>query len=98
MNREQIYKVIDEERTYQDKSYNPEEVLSNGLGPTRSQRDKDVSSHLVLLDLYINKAKVDWNVKGDNRPALKQIAKIAAIAVRALERASGAECVLEGLR
>ena len=51
-----------------------------------------------LLDIYVDKAKADWNVKGDNRPALRQIAKIAAIAVRTLERANGAETILEGLR
>lgn len=98
MTRPEIYKVIDNERDYQDGFYKPDEKLSGGLGPTRRERDKDVTSHLVLLDLYINKAKQDWNVKGDNRPALKQIAKIAAIAVRSLERASGSESILEGLR
>jgi hypothetical protein len=97
MKREQIYQIIDIEREYQDKNYEPEAVLTSGS--TRRQRDLDVTSHLVLLDLYVNKAKVDWNVKGDNRPALKQIAKIAAIAVRALERAGGADALLtEGLR
>jgi hypothetical protein len=97
MNREQIFNLINDERAYQDRSYNPEETLTSGA--TRRQRDLDVTSHLILLDLYINKAKVDWNVKCDNRPALKQIAKIAAIAVRALERAGGADALLtEGLR
>lgn len=98
MTRQEIYTVIDGERAYQDGFYKPDEQLSNGLGPTRRERDRDVTSHLVLLDLYVTKAKEDWNVKGDNRPALKQIAKIAAIAVRALERAAGADCVKEGLR
>jgi hypothetical protein len=97
MQRAAIYSLIDNERTYQDRTYNPDEVLTSGS--TRRQRDNDVTSHLVLLDLYITKAKEDWNVKGDNRPALKQIAKIAAIAVRALERAGGSEALLEeGLR
>ena len=98
MKRSDIYQVIDKEREYQDGFYKPDEKLSNGLGPTRAERDRDVTPHLVLLDLYINKAKEDWNVKGDNRPALKQIAKIAAIAVRALERAAGGDCIMQGLR
>lgn len=97
MNRTQAYQVIDDERTYQDKAYDPDELLTSGS--TRAQRDNDVTSHLVLLDLYLQKAKEAWNVKGDNRPALKQIAKVAAIAVRAMERAGGADALLtEGLR
>ncbi len=92
-----VFELIVQERGYQDGFYIPGEKLSSGV--TRRERDLDVTSHLVLLDLYINKAKVDWNVKGDNKPALKQIAKIAAIAVRALERAGGSEALLtEGLR
>lgn len=98
MTRKDVFEVIDRERDYQDSTYSPDEQLSGGAGPTRRERDRDVTSHLVLLDLYIEKAKNDWNVKGDNRPALKQIAKIAAIAVRALEEAAGADAVLEGLR
>lgn len=97
LNREQVFGLINSERAFQDGVYNPEEVLTSGA--TRKQRDLDVTSHLVLLDLYLNKAKNDWNVKGDNRPALKQVAKIAAIAIRALERAGGSEALLtEGLR
>lgn len=97
MNRAQIYGIIDKEREFQDGTYSPNEKLTSGA--TRAQRDLDVTSHLVLLDIYLNKAKNDWNVKGDNRPALKQIAKIGAIAVRALERAGGSEALLtEGLR
>lgn len=97
LNRDQVFNLINTERSFQDGVYNPDELLTSGA--TRKQRDLDVTSHLVLLDLYLNKAKVDWNVKGDNRPALKQIAKIGAIAVRALERAGGSEALLtEGLR
>ncbi len=98
MQRQDVYRVIDRERAYQDATYSPNEILSGGLGPTRGQRDADVTAHLVMLDIYLSKAKEAWNVKGDNRPALKQIAKIAAIAVRALEQAIGAESTLEGLR
>lgn len=97
MDRAQVYSLIDAERAYQDRTYDPNEVLSSGQ--TRGTRDLDVTAHMVLLNLYISKAQEAWNVKGDNRPALKQIAKIAAIAVRALERAGGADVLLtEGLR
>lgn len=97
MTREQAFEIITKERDYQDRTYNPNEVLSSGA--TRGQRDIDVTAHMVLLDLYIAKAKEAWNVKGDNLPALQQIAKIAAIATRAMERAGGADKLLTtGLR
>lgn len=97
MNREQVFEVINKEREYQDINYDPNQVLTSGA--TRLQRDLDVTSHLVLLDIYVQKAKEAWLVKGDNKPALKQIAKVAAIAVRALERAGGADdAVKDGLR
>lgn len=93
----QVDVVIATERGYQDFTYNPKEVLSSGVN--RAQRDLDVTSHLVLLDEYVAKAKTAWLVKGDNLPALQQIAKIAAIAFRALERAGGSEELIEkGLR
>lgn len=98
MTRQDIFEVINKEREFQDSTYRPDEKLSGGIGPTRRERDKDVTSHLVLLDLYVGKAKEAWNTKGDNRPALQQIGKIAAIAVRAIERAAGGEAVLGGLR
>lgn len=97
MNREQVFGIINTERDYQDVNYDPFEKLSSGQ--TRCVRDMDVTAHLTLLDIYVNKAKEAWLAKGDNRPALKQIAKIAAIAVRSLERAGGADALLqEGLR
>ena len=97
MNRTDVYTIIDTERAYQDRTYNPDEVLSSGC--TRRQRDLDVTSHLVLLDVYVKKAMEAWLAKGDNKPSLKQIAKVAAIAVRALERAGGSDALLtEGLR
>lgn len=97
MTREQVFQIINKERDYQDTTYEPNKVLQSGQ--TRQQRDLDVTAHLVLLDAYVRKAKDAWVIPGTNTPALKQIAKIAAIAVRALERAGGADILLsEGLR
>jgi hypothetical protein len=97
MKLQDAFTLIETERQYQDRNYNPAETLTSGQ--TRLERDRDVTSHLVLLDLYVTKAKEAWNVKGDNKPALKQIAKVAAIAIRALERAGGSDALLtEGLR
>jgi hypothetical protein len=53
-----------------------------------------------MLSAYVRKAEDAWvNTKGSNLPAIQQIAKIAAIAVRILERAGGSEDLLiKGLR
>ena len=97
MTRNQVFQLIATEREYQDQTYDPQEKLTSGA--TRAERDLDVASHLVLLRLYLQKAEEAWNVKGDSVPSLKQVAKIAAIAVRALERAGGSDALLfEGLR
>lgn len=96
LKREEVFKIINDERAYQDRTYDPNEVLSSGQ--PRGIRDLDVTPHLVMLDLYVRKAQESWNVKGDNRPALQQVAKIAAIATRALERAGKSEALLQGLR
>jgi hypothetical protein len=96
MTTTEVFEIIKRERQFQDINYNSEEKLSSGQ--TRAVRDLDVTSHLVLLDLYITKAKEAWNVKGDNLPALQQIAKIGAIVVRAMERAGRSEELKKGLR
>lgn len=99
MERELVYKIIDREREYQEANYNPNQVLSSGV--TREIRDKDVTAHLTMLDTYLRKAQDSWTnlKKGDNTESLRNVAKIAAIAVRALERAGGSERLLEvGLR
>jgi len=98
LNRTAVYNIINAERNYQDTTYSPDELLSSGV--TRGQRDLDVTPGLTLLDAYTRKAQDAWvNRKGTDLPALQQIAKIAAIAVRILERAGGSEALLnEGLR
>jgi hypothetical protein len=98
LTRSDVYAIIDTERSYQDKTYNPSEVTSDGL--TRAQRDLSVAPGIAMLEAYIRKASDAWvNTKGDSTPSLQQIAKIAAIAVRVLERAGGSEKLLsKGLR
>lgn len=96
--REQVYTLIDRERWYQDLAYEPDEVTSSSL--TREERDLDVAPGILMLDAYVRKASDAWvNTKGSNLPALQQVAKIAAIAVRILERAGSSEELLtKGLR
>jgi hypothetical protein len=98
MNREQIYSLIEIERNFQDANYNPNEILTSGA--TRGQRDLEVAPGILMLEAYADKAKSSWvGTKGSNLPALQQVAKIAALAVRILERCGGSEELLnEGLR
>jgi hypothetical protein len=98
LTRAEVYGIIDGERAYQDKSYDPNTVLSSGQ--TRVLRDLEVAPGILMLSEYTQKAGQAWvNTKGSNLPALQQIAKIAAIAVRVLERAGGSEVLLKsGLR
>jgi hypothetical protein len=98
LEREQVFAIIDSERAYQDLTYNPHEVLSSGQ--TRLQRDLDVAPGILMLLEYSDKAKAAWTGgKGSNLSALQQVAKIAAIATRILERAGGSEELIhKGLR
>lgn len=98
LTREQVFSLINGERAYQDKEYNPNEVLSSGQ--RRGDRDLDVAPGILMLGAYAVKATGAWvDTKGTNIPALRVVAKIAAIAVRILERAGGSEYLLEvGLR
>lgn len=94
----EVGQIIEHERAYQDSTYSPDEETVPGQ--TRRQRDIGVTPHILLLEEYVAKARAAWvGRKGDDLPALQQIAKVAAIAVRALERAAGSEKLLEkGLR
>jgi hypothetical protein len=98
MTREQVFELINREREYQSQSYVPDERISSGL--TRRERDAEVSPGILMLEAYVRKATDAWvNTKGSNTPALQQVAKIAAIAVRILEQAADSQVLLEkGLR
>lgn len=86
LTRDKVYQIISAERHYQDSFYDPHELLTSGQ--EREERDIDVTPGLVMLGAYVRKAEDAWvNTKGTNLPSLQQVAKIAAIAVRILERA-----------
>lgn len=94
MTREQAFEIVINERTYQD-SFVPE-TETVGSGITRADRDKEVPPHILLLEAYAAKAREAWIVKGSNKQALQQIAKCAAIAIRAMERVGNSEELLAG--
>jgi hypothetical protein len=98
LKQSEVFEIIRQERVYQDGTYSPNEITSSGL--TRRQRDLDVAPGIAMLEAYVRKANDAWvGTKGSQTPALQQVAKIAAIAVRILELAGGSEVLLDaGLR
>ena len=100
MTREQVFGLVDAERLYQDRAFNPE--LETSCGQTRRQRDLNPAPGVLMLEEYIEKARQAWikpTLKADNIECLQNVAKVAAIAVRILERAGGSERLLRaGLR
>jgi hypothetical protein len=80
LTRKTVYKIIDGERDYQD-----------NLGSDRTDNsDHSVGDYLTMLDSYLRKAQDGWTDYPGNTMSLKQIRKIAAIAVRCMEE-HGAE-------
>lgn len=80
MKREHVYAIIDTERDYQD-----------SLGPDRTDKSqKSVGDYLVLLHHYSEQGIAAWAQNPGNREALREIRKVAAIAVRCMEE-HGAE-------
>ena len=97
LSRGTVYTIIDSERQYQDANYKPSERTSSGL--TREERDREAIVGIAMLEDYIQQARSAWTkTKGSQLPALQMVGKIAAIAVRTLERAGGSEDLVNGLR
>jgi hypothetical protein len=109
MTREQVFELINKEREFQDTTFDPNEVLDSGL--TRLERDSEVLPHIRLIQDYAHEAGLDWTYshkrghkESSGNPsgslvAAQGIAKIAAIAVGALERMPIADALLtKGLR
>lgn len=99
MSREAVYGIIDREREYQDRRFPPDG--QDGQFVLRSVRDLSPAPGILMLSEYTDKARRAWvnDRAADPVPALQQVAKIAAIAVRILEQASESERLLkEGLR
>lgn len=86
LSREQVFDVINKERAYQESTWPSHDGHKN-------------SEHsLLLLDGYVQKAKAAWLTSKNETSIVQQLAKIAAITVRALEHITGSEATLDGLR
>jgi len=75
VSRIKVYDVIKGERDYQ-----------NALGPERTDgSEKTVGDYLTMLRAYLNRADEAWIANSGCVPALHEMRKIAAIAVRCME-------------
>jgi hypothetical protein len=78
MDRKDIFEVINRERDYED-----------GLWPRDDHEAvgqyKWVAPHMLLLEEYVGGMRTKWKNSRDELDCVREIAKIAAIAVRALE-------------
>lgn len=76
MEREQVYKLIDGERDYQDQ-----------LGGDRSDgHPRSVGDYVTMLSHYQTKSVAAWTDNPGDSQALAVIRKIAAIAVHCMEQ------------
>ncbi len=86
LTREQVFKIIDTERQYQDNLWPPHDGHKN-------------SEHcLALAQCYVRKAEDAWLNARDEVSTWQQLAKLAAIITRALEVGNETEALLNGLR
>jgi hypothetical protein len=87
LTREQALQVINTERDYQDSAWPAHDAQGN-------------TEHcLTSVQVYLRKAEDAWITEGyPETKTQQQLAKIAAIIVRLLERGHGTEELLKGLR
>lgn len=79
MTRENVYRIIDAERNYQDLRWN--QGLREDLTP---DKDKSVAEWLIYMEVLISEAKKSvYHLKKDD--ALALIRKITAVGVAAME-------------
>jgi hypothetical protein len=76
--RSSVYQAIDGERDYQDE-------MQVGPDGRTDGRDKSVGDHLTLIRVYSAKADAAYSENPGDLPAIHEIRKIAALAVRCME-------------
>lgn len=80
MKREEVYKLINGERDYQDQLTDIRNWTEKERNPAQS-----VGDFLTLLDVYVQRAQVEYADKAGNISALDVIRKVAGIAVFCME-------------
>lgn len=74
MERQEVYKLIDGERNYQD-----------NLSELARYRQKTVAEELVIIERYTRKALDAWTDNPGDEAALDVVRKIAATCIRCME-------------
>lgn len=82
LTQEQVVTIIQTERQYQEATWPSHE------GHAHSEHA------LILLEIYLEEMRKAWKTSQNEVPVVKVLAKIAAIAVRGLERIDGSEVLL----
>ncbi|MFC1453659.1 hypothetical protein ACFLQL_00580 [Verrucomicrobiota bacterium] len=81
MEREQVYKIIDSERSYQDQKWNSETTTSDGI--------HSIEEWLMYIEDYVNEAKHILSREARqtaNTKGMEIIRKVGAMAVCAIEQ------------
>jgi len=82
MNRQDIYKVLDGERNYQDNRWSPYHITDG----VPADEFKSVGHFLVYMDDYMRKAKEQFTTDAGDRGALENLRKVVALGVACFER------------
>jgi uncharacterized membrane protein len=82
MSREEVFKVLDGEREYQNSKWSPYH-LTDGIP---ADHTKSVGDFITYMDDYFRKAKEQYTTETGSRGALENLRKVAALAVACFER------------
>jgi hypothetical protein len=85
MKREEVYKLIDGERDYQDQQW-PENIAPTVTPTMNTYYPLRIGEDLALIEVYLRKALDTWST--ERRPEFETmgiIRKIAGICVRSME-------------
>ena len=77
MERSEVYKIIDTERTYQDRDLLDKNWNHKG--------NPSVEAELLIMEEYMSKARTAWCNCSDNSEVLDVLRKVAGVAVRCFE-------------
>jgi hypothetical protein len=78
MNRQDVFEVINRERDFQDSLWPRDDHEAIG-------QYQWAAPHMLLLEEYVEGLRTKWKNSREELDCVREIAKIAAIAVRALE-------------
>ena len=76
MKREDVYKVIDKERDYQDAKW----------GGLDHDTEHSVGDWIIYMEYYLNKAKVSYSTSFyTDKPTLNELRKVIALGIAGFE-------------